>query len=129
MKRAVIILFVLILLSSSFVFAEEGSIAEDPDSLNRALDSVNGIPLSGDGGRVLMGMSRDFFNIARYIVITALLARMLMLFIDFSNAGDNPQLRATIKSKSIWLSLGIIFAINFWTIYRFTANVMYNLSL
>lgn len=129
MKRAVIILFVLILLSSSFVFAEEGSIAEDLDSLNRALDSVNGIPLSGDGGRVLMGMSRDFFNIARYIVITALLARMLMLFIDFSNAGDNPQLRATIKSKSIWLSLGIIFAINFWTIYRFTANVMYNLSL
>lgn len=129
-RKTVIIAMVLILLFSGFAYAEEDEVAtENLNSLKTAIKNSEGIPLSTSGGRILVGMSRDLFNVARYVVITALLIRLLMMFVDFSNAGDNPQLKATIKSKSVWLSLGVIFALNFWSIYTFTANVMSNLSL
>jgi len=125
-RKTVVIAMILILLVSGVVFADDIP-DENLSSLSSAIKN-NPVSLSEAGGNTLMGMSRDFLDIVRYIVVTALLVRMVMIFLDFSNAGDNPQLKASIKSKSIWLSLGIIFAINFWTIYRFTAGVMSNLS-
>lgn len=129
-KKAVVIVIILILLLTTVAFGEDAeTVSEDINSLSRAIKTTDSISLSGSGGNLLKGLSLDLFNIARYLVITALLVRVIMLFMDFSNAGDNPQLKASIKSKAIWLSLGIIFAINFWSIYGETARIMSNISL
>lgn len=124
-RKIVLIAAILILLVSYVSFASVPE--EDLNSLSSAIKS-NPADLSSTGRNALVGIGGDFLNIARYIVITTLLVRMVMLFIDFTNAGDNPQVRATIKSKTIWLSLGIVFAVNFWTVYRFMANTLSNLS-
>jgi hypothetical protein len=128
-KRAVVIAMILVLLLSGVAFGVDEVITEDLNSLSNAVKNTESLPLTGNGGDLLRGLSKDLFNIARYLVITMLLVKVLMLFMDFSNAGDNPQLKALIKSKTIWLGLGIIVAINFWTVYGEIARVMSNISL
>lgn len=125
LRRTTIIatVLILVLLVSGVAFAE----GENLDSLKSAMKNSDTFDL-GSGKSTLIGMSRDFFDIARYIVISALLIRSFMLFFDFSGAGDDPHKKESIKSKAVWLSFGIVFALNFWSIYNFTARVMSNLS-
>lgn len=129
-KIYILIILILVMLVSNVAFADEKP-EENLSSLNEAVRENRNISnlLDPEGKAVIFGLSRDLFNIARYIVITAILVRGIWLFIDFSNAGDNPQKISQIKSQIIWLSLGIIFSINFWQIYGFATNVVTNIRL
>lgn len=126
----VVILVLLLILVSSVVFGEDTEIIkEDINSLSSTIRNSSPIPLTGSGGNLLRGLSLDMFNIARYLVITTLLVRVFMMLMDFSHAGDNPQLKATIKSKVIWLGIGLIVALNFWPIYTEMARIMSNIRI
>ncbi len=114
-----LILIVLLLFMGNFVYAEE-----DLDSLRVALNNNSGMQyFRGSGKAELMGVSRDAFNIVRVVVITVLLVRAFRLYGDFIGAADNPSLKASIKTKAIWISAGLVFAINFWNILSFLSNI------
>lgn len=123
-RKTLILIVILIILSSGFVFAEPPQ--EDLNSLSSAIRN-NPAEFSSSGRASLIGLGGDFLNITRYILITALLVKLAILLTEFSHAGDNPQVKASIKSKSIWLSLGVICAVNFWSIFKFTSNILSNL--
>lgn len=119
-KYLILILLILILISNT-AFATN----EDLGSLNNAIIKNRSMAdLLGDSsGDVIFGLSRDLFNIARYIVITALLVNLFVLFIDFQMAADAPETKARIKSKALWRSLGLIFCLNFWTLFEFASTI------
>ncbi len=67
--------------------------------------------------------SRDIFNIVRLVVVAVLVVSLFMNFAAFSKAGDNPGLKAALKSKMIWAGVGAILAINFWNIINLFTTI------
>lgn len=121
MRKAhiVITLVLVILFMVSFAYAEE-----DLNSLRAALNNNSGAKyLDGQGKAELMGVSRDAFNIVRVIVVTIIMLKIFRLYGEFANAGENPAIKAKIKTKATWLALGLIFTINFWNIYSFLSKL------
>lgn len=105
---------------SNLVYAEK----ESYNSLRTALNSNSGTKyLKGEGKSELIGLTRDIFNIVRVIVVTVILLSIFKLYGEFTNAANNPSVKASIKTKTIWLSAGLVFTINFWNIYSFIAKL------
>ena len=125
LKTSLLIVLVLIILISGVAIGEDLNSLSSAVRNNRDVSSM----LGSEGKQVIFGLSRDLFDIARYVVITGLIVRAVMLFVDFSNAGDNAQLVAQIKSKVLWLSLGIIFSTNFWQIYSYASRIISSIRL
>lgn len=123
-KLIVLILIFVFMLSATSVVMATGDIGDDV---------VNDLQTGGEGvmGEGVMntvsGLSKDVFNIVRYVVIAVLVIRAFMTFSQFSNAGDNPQLKAMLKSKLLWTAGGLVLALNFWNLYGFIAEL--NLGL
>lgn len=115
-----ILVLVALLLMSNLVYAEK----ESYNSLRTALNSNSGTKyLKGEGKSELIGLTRDIFNIVRVIVVTVILLSIFKLYGEFTNAANNPSVKASIKTKTIWLSAGLVFTINFWNIYSFIAKL------
>lgn len=123
-KGIILVLILAVMLSmSSFAFAE--GIGDDVVS---ALQG-EGEGVMGEGVmNTVAGLSKDIFNIVRYIVIAFLVIKSFSIFSQFSNAGDNPQLKASLKSRLLWTAGGLVLALNFWGLYNFLANSI-NLGL
>lgn len=62
--------------------------------------------------------SSEIFNIVRIVVVAVLVIRLFILITQFSEAGDNPQVKASIKKRMAWLGGGIILAVNFWNLWN-----------
>jgi hypothetical protein len=127
LKRGIIMILVLtfVLSLGSMAFANSG-IADD---VINDLQNRDGQGVMGEGVmNTVSGLSRDIFNIVRYVVIAILVIKAFTIFSQFSNAGDNPQLKASLKSRLLWTAGGIVLALNFWGIYNFLANSI-NLGL
>lgn len=131
-----ITLVIILILMSAIAFAETsttelGDNTEDLNSLSEAVKRNRNIShmLDTEGKEVIFGLSKDLFNIARYVVITALLARALMLFFDFQMAADAPEAKARIKSKALYLTLGLIFSLNFWKVWDYVGEIIGKISL
>lgn len=125
MKYKILIILVLVLLTTSTI-----TLAEDLNSLNQAIkDNADVIDSLGDGRDILIGMSKDFFDIARYIIITGIIISVFLMYLDFGNAADNPQLVTKIKDKALWHVLGLLFTLNFWSIYNFVRGVLSKINL
>lgn len=125
-KIPLLIIIILILLVSNVVLA-----VEDLDSLSKAIDANSSIgdKLGDTGKTVLHGMSKSFFDFVRYVVISGILIYLFMLFIEFGNAGDNPNLVANIKSKALWLVVGLVLALNFWSLYAGATSIFSKINL
>lgn len=109
-----VLVLVMVLGTGSMVFANEVK-----DVLQ---SSEKG--LMGDGAmNTIEKLSRDIFNIVRYIVIAYLVIKAFGFFSQFSNAGDNPQLKASLKSRLLWTVGGLVLALNFWNLYNFVADI------
>lgn len=67
--------------------------------------------------------SRDIFNIVRLVVVAVLIVSLFMNLAAFSKAGDNPGLKAALKTKMIWAGIGAILAINFWNIINLLSEI------
>lgn len=124
-KGIIMILILIIILSMGSIVLANG-IADDVvnDLQNKGGSQVMGPEVMG----TVAGLSTDIFNIVRYIVIAILVIKAFTVFSQFSNAGDNPQLKASLKSRLLWTAGGIVLALNFWGIYNFLANSI-NLGL
>lgn len=109
----------------SMVYAEE-----DLGSLNQAIKANRGITdrLDQKGKDTLIGLSKDLFDVTRYVVIAGIVIRGLLIFLDFSKA-DDPYIRTRIRTQAIWLSLGVIFSVNFWTIFNFVRSTLSKVKL
>lgn len=62
--------------------------------------------------------SSEIFNIVRIVVVAVLVIRLFILITQFSEAGDNPQVKASIKKRMAWIGVGIILAVNFWNLWN-----------
>lgn len=127
MKRKVLIITALILLITSTVCIAE---TEDLSSLNEAIKSQSNIfsVLSGTSEDILIGMSKSFFDLVRYIAITYITTRLFLLHKSLGEGGDNPQLLASVKSKALWHVLGLLFSLNFWSIVKFSMDIANKLN-
>lgn len=119
--RGLILLLILVMMLSlgSVVFAN-GAIGND---VVQDLKGQGKTGVMGDGVmNTIAGLSRDIFNIVRYIVIAYLVIKAFSIFSQFSNAGDNPQLKASLKSRLLWTCGGLVLALNFWSLYNFVSS-------
>lgn len=117
-KKLCFVILAILIIANSMVYAE------DLNSLRNAIDRNNGTRYLGSEGKgILTGLSKDIFDIVRIITVTILVIRLFKLLSDFSKAGEDPGVQTQIKTKATWISLGIVFVINFWGIYKFTANL------
>ena len=104
------------------------SIGASVMAANIGQDVVDNLQSSGEGvmGKGVMntvgGLSKDIFNIVRYVVIASLVIKAFSIFSQFSNAGDNPQLKASLKGRLLWTAGGLVLALNFWGLYNFLSN-------
>lgn len=124
MRKIIILIIVeLIILSSSISFAENES--DGINSLGQAIKSNRQVKhLFAGEEKVLMDISRSIFDVLRYIILAGAVIRLFGLYLEYANIGDNPQVMANIKTKSLWYVLGIIFVLNFWTIIRFLNQIL-----
>lgn len=124
-KTIVIIMIFVFILSLTSMAMAAGVIGDDV--VTDLKDGGTGV--MGPGVmKTVSGLSKDIFNIVRYIVIAGLVIKAFMIFSQFSNAGDNPQLKAMLKSKLVWTAGGLVLALNFWNLYEFLARSI-NLGL
>lgn len=121
------LIFVIVLSMSSLAFASdlgEETYTEVVDSLRS-----NDKGLMGPGAMdTIKKISRDIFNIVRYVVIAILVIKAFGYFSQFSNAADDPRLKASLKAKLLWTAGGIILALNFWNLYKFIADISITLG-
>lgn len=114
-----ILIFTTILAIGSMAFAT-GALGDD------VVTDLKGGGAKGIMGQGVMdtvaGLSRDIFNIIRYIVIASLVIKSFGIFSQFSNAGDNPQMKASLKGRMLWTAGGLVLALNFWSIYNFISG-------
>lgn len=122
-RLALIALVLVIVMVPAFSFADKLG----DDVVKELKSKKTGVMGSGVMNTV-SGLSRDIFNIVKYIVIAYLVIKAFSIFTQFSNAGDNPQLKASLKARLLWTGGGLILAINFWPIYNFIAHSI-NLTL
>lgn len=120
-----IVLFIVILIGTTSV-----SLAGEVDSLGTAIKDNRQVShlFAGSEG-VLMGMSRSIFDVIRYVVLAGAVIRLFALYMEYANVGDNPQIIASIKTKSLWYVLGILFVLNFWSIVEFANDVLSKIEL
>lgn len=124
--RITLMALVFTLIFTSLAFASTGTKGIGDDVI-KVLQG-EGESVLGDGVQnTIAGISMDAFNIARYIVIGVLVISLFLTFSKFSQAGDDPQLKARLKGKLLWTAGGLILAINFWAIYNFLTEI--NLGL
>lgn len=118
-RKAMIVVLILTFVLSLGSMAYAGGIGDDV--INDLQGGGEGV--MGDGVmNTVSGLSKDIFNIVRYIVIAALVIKSFTIFSQFSNAGDNPQLKASLKARLLWTAGGLVLALNFWGLYNFLAN-------
>lgn len=119
------LLIALIIFNCSF------SYAQDLNSLNSAIKANSNVvgKISGQGKNTLIGMSKDLFDVARYTVIAFMIIKILLMLADFSNAGDKPEIKAKIKIKATWLALGVVFSVNFWSLFNFARGILSRINL
>src|SRR5690606_37422407 len=113
MKKNKIILMILIftMIMPSLAFANNNP---TEDVISELQNKEQG-PL-GSVQNEVSRFSRDIFNIVRLVVVAVLIISLFMNLAAFSKAGDNPGLKAALKTKMIWSGVGAILAINFWRI-------------
>lgn len=119
LKRGIIIALVLtfVLALGSVAFA--GELGSDVvNDLQSGGEGVMGTEVMG----TISGLSKDIFNIVRYIVIAGLVIKSFSIFSQFSNAGDNPQLKTSLKQRLLWTAGGLVLALNFWGLYNFISS-------
>lgn len=109
-KTIVLFILLLTLIIPSFVFASDPT-----DDVVTELKKKEKGPL-GSVQTEVSRFSRDVFNIVRLVVVAILIISLFMNLAAFSKAGDNPGLKAALKTKMIWAGAGAILAINFWNI-------------
>lgn len=126
-SKTLLLTIVLLLLISNVVVAQ----VEDLNSLSKAIKDNASISdkLGTEGKTVLMGMSKSIFDIVRYIVISFILIKIFAMFMEFQDAADAPDKRASIKTKSMWGVIGLLFALNFWSIYEFATSILNKINL
>lgn len=110
-KTIVLFILLLTLIIPSFVFASNPT----DDVVTELKKKEKGGPLESVQTEVSR-FSRDVFNIVRLVVVAILIISLFMNLAAFSKAGDNPGLKAALKTKMIWAGAGAILAINFWNI-------------
>ena len=129
MKRSLLklmifgLILVLILGLSGLAFAAD-NLGEDV--INALKSKEKGLIEEGAMTNI-QKLSRDIFNIIRYIVIAYLVIKLFGLFSQFSNAGDNPQLKASLKTRLLWTAGGLVLALNFWYLYSFISKIVISL--
>lgn len=131
MKDKVIFCFLIILLIFLSVSTSVLADSTDLNSLSNAIKThkdVSGL-LKGEGKDTIYGLGRDFLNIVRYMAITWILIKLMFLFMDFKNAGEDPGTKASIKTKAVWLVLAVVFSVNFWTIFSFISKAISKFNL
>lgn len=121
-KLMVLLIIVTLLIGmGNIVFADGENLGDDV--VNSLKSSEDG--LMGEGAMTTIEkLSRDIFNIVRYIVIAYLVIKAFSFFSQFSNAGDQPQLKASLKTKLLWTAAGLVLALNFWSIYNFISSTI-----
>lgn len=119
-KKATIMLvfmLLLVLMIPCLTFADDPT----DDVVNELKKKEQG-PLSSVQKEVTR-FSRDIFNIVRLVVVAVLVVSLFMNLAAFSKAGDNPGLRAALKTKMVWAGIGAILAINFWNIINLFSSI------
>ena len=124
--KVLLVLFLILFISSTVVVAT----SEDLGSLNDAIKSQSNIGsiFSGDSQNILMGLSKSFFDIVRYAAFVYIIIRLFMLAMEFEAAGNAPETKASIKIKAMWHVVGLLFAMNFWTIAKFLMRIADNFN-
>lgn len=117
-KISILIIVLLLILSIGSLSLAEGI----GDDVIEGLKSKDG-GMMGDGAmNTISKLSNDIFNVVRYIVIAYLIIKAFSFLSQFSNAGDQPALKAGLKTKMLWTTVGLVIALNFWSIYNFIAT-------
>lgn len=118
-------LVLVIILGMSGLALADGNLGDDVVKALKSKDKG----LMGDGAMSSIEKgSRDVFNIVRYFVIASLMITAFALFSQFSKAGDDPRLKASLKAKLAWTAGGLVLALNFWYIYSFVSKIVIDLS-
>lgn len=117
---------IIMLIFSTFLMMGSVAFGIGDDVVKALQGGTEGI--IGDGVmKTIFGLSSDVFNIVRYTVIAILIIKAFAIFSQFSSAGDNPQLKASLKARLLWTAGGLVLALNFWSLYNFIAST--NLGL
>lgn len=125
MKKHISKIVLLVMIMSLIVGMSSIAFAND-DLGSDVIESLKGDQgLMGDGAMsTIQKLSNDIFNIVRYIVIAYLVIKAFSFFSQFSNAGDQPALKASLKTKLLWTGAGLVLALNFWSIYNFISTTI-----
>lgn len=128
MKKIILLIVILLFISNSISLAEK---KDDLDSLSIAIRDKRNVShlLGADGKDTLMDMSRSLLDVARYIVLSGAIIRLFFLYMEYANVDENPQVIASIKTKSLWYILGILFVLNFWSIIEFASDTLSKIEL
>lgn len=120
--RLIILIFIMSLVigMSTMAFANKDDLGGD---VIKGIQTGKGL-MDNKVTDVISNLSNDIFKIVRYIVIAYLVIKAFSFFSQFSNAGDNPQLKASLKTKLLYTGIGLVLALNFWNIYNFIANTI-----
>lgn len=134
MKKQIILKMLLLIILINIIIIPSISYSNEInyDSLNSAIKSKKNVSYlfsSNSEGMDLMDMTKSVFNVIRYIILAGAIIRLFLLYGEFANVGDNPQIIASIKNKAIWYILGIMFILNFWTIVKFANDIFTKVKL
>ncbi|MCQ4924837.1 hypothetical protein NE686_17175 [Tissierella carlieri] len=118
------LILVMILGVSGLAFAATGNLGDDV--INALKSKEKGLIDEGAMTNI-QKLSRDVFNVIRYFVIFILVVKLFSFISQFSNAGEDIHLRATLKKKLSWTAGGLVIALNFWNFYGFISKIVINL--
>lgn len=127
MKSKLLRIMVLIIIMSLLIGMSTMVFANNEDLGSDVIDGIQGKKgnIMGEGAlNTISKLSNDIFNIVRYIVIAVLVIKAFSMFAQFSSAGDQPQVKAALKTKLLWAIIGLLLALNFWSIYGFIAKAI-----
>lgn len=96
------------------------ALAADTD-LGSVMDEINnGQKVLGDATKQkVAGITNDIQGIVLIVVVGILMIGGLITVVQFANVGDNSSEKAKLKSRLIYIILGIVFCASYFGLMRF----------
>jgi hypothetical protein len=119
MKKMLLIFTLVIILT--MVMGTMAFASENENSISGAVGEIQDAEgvLQGDAKNKVLGISKDIMDIVVVIVTAIVVISGLITGVQFAGAGDNPQKKASLKSKLIYHILGLVFLANYFGLFNF----------
>jgi hypothetical protein len=90
-------------------------------AVNDAVDDIQNAEgvIGDDAKNQILGISKDVMDIVIIIVTAIVVVSGLITGVQFAGAGDNPQKKASLKSKLVYHIIGLVFLANYFGLFNF----------